>query len=823
MSHRACQILVVLAGMMLSAAASAQSVPGPRLDHHLPSLDDGPFSLAVQPAAIGFREGVHTAVSLETGTSSDRVGAGWYSSAGNGRGLGVGLGGEWAADPGRTGAFLFGLSLGGPHASVGWSRRALRRGAFEQPTFHDVGVLLRPSNVLALGAVASNVGSPRVDGVRTMRVWTAGLGLRAIDGGVQGDLGVRIVEDTPATELRAGARVRIVRGVNVFGMARVDLSDGVSFGRAGGGVEFAAGPLEQRVGVSSSAPGDGGRPLGWSATSFGVPFAVQTRGARDTLLRIDLAGDLPEAPPFRLFGSPGPTVTDLIATLDRLAREGDMGGVYVWLGGLTSGGAQLWELREALQRVRDEGGIVVAYLERATIRDLYIASVADYVIASPSVAVLDAGLSTSRTYLADLLSRLGIEAQFVRIGAYKSSPERFVRSGPSDEADDQLDAFLDDVWPIFRDALGERVSATGDEVEALLAQAPLMAADLVEAGFADVVAYRDEVSDELREHFDRRLGVSYQYGRINVRDESWFPRARVAVIHISGAIVAGDGGFGILSRSIATGSAAIERAARAIRSDRSIDAVVVRIDSPGGSASASDDMHRALSRLVDGRPVYVSMADVAASGGYYVSALGDAPVHATPITMTGSIGIYAGTFAIDGLLDMIGVNRVRNDRGGRSDYFDGSRWDEEDLAAMERLIGASYDLFLERVAEARETTSEAIDEVGRGRIWSGVAAAEVDLVDDLSGFLGVLDGIRHDLDLPEDVPMTLVHYPERSGLDMPSLALALGQVLGHERQPGLADLVERAGLRAPIELLEIALGASGSDAMAHQGFVLDGW
>ncbi len=820
MTRLAAALTLVLA--LVPVLVAAQTVPAPRLDHHLQTLDDGPFSLGAQPAALGFREGVHTGVSAESGATSPRIGAGWYNSAGNGRGLGIGVGGEWAADPERTGAFLFGLSLGGPHAALGWTRRAMTRGAFDGASFHDVGFLVRPNNVFAFGGVVSNVAAPRVSHLLTRRSFDVGIGLRTVTGRVQGDLGLRVVEQIAANEVRVGARVRIVRGLNVFGLVRLGVSDGIELARAGGGIEFAGGPMRQSVGATTAAPGPRDAALAWVAAEMGTPFPVQGRGARDTLLRIDLAGDLPESPPFRLFGTSGPTVTDLLATLDRVAREGEMGGVYVWLGGLTAGGAQLWELREALQRVRDEGGVVVAYLENATVRDLYIASVADYVIAAPSVAVLDAGLSTSRTYLAELLDRLGIEAQFVRIAEYKSSPERFTRSAPSPESDEQLDAFLDDVWPFFRDAIGERLGSTADEVDAWLVSAPLMADDLVEAGFADVVAYRDQVADELSEHFGHRMPVTYRYGRIDMQDESWFPRAKVAVIHVSGAIVSGGGGYGILSRRLTTGSATIEDAARAIRNDHSIDAVVVRIDSPGGSASASDDMQRALSRLVGDRPVFVSMADIAASGGYYVSAL-DAPVHATPITMTGSIGIYAGTFAIDGLLDMLGINRVRNDRGGPADFFDGSRWDDDRVDAMQRLIDGSYDIFLDRVAEARDTTPEAIDEVGRGRIWSGVDALDVDLVDSLSGFPGVLHAIRVELDLSERAPITLVHYPEQGGFGVPSLALALGRALGVERGPDLADLLEGAGMAAPIELMELALGAARGEAMAHLGFALTAW
>jgi protease-4 len=794
-----CALLAAASLFLLPNVAHAQVPDLPGTQWHGPTIGDGGFAVAANPATLAFTDGASTtfAAARDVDTGRTEYGFGFVLGGGGFGGIGAIGAGGYGFDAGvdadgraiRGTAGTFALAMGSPMASFGWARdffdsddsRALDNFASSR-----LGVAFRPLNVLGFSGWLANPGTPRFAGEPVARRWGVGAATRTADGRFEFDAAF----DAQIDELEHGratglVRARLVDGVLLAASVGVDRTRGENdvFGLAG--IELSIGPMTVAPGARLSQ-GDGADQIDsllWAAID--VPTRPSVMGDRNRLLRIDISGAIPERGSSRFGAGHYPGITDIVATLDRMAREDIMGGVFIRSSGLNAGTTQLVDLCDALDRLRASGRKVVVYFDSMTIRDLYLAAHADVAFVSPTVSVLETGIGSTRIYLADLLARLGVEAQFVRIGEFKSAPERFTNSGPSEASSAQLGAYLD---VLFDELLAGIAAGLGSEpaaAAALLDRAPLDADDLVDAGLIDEAVYPDEIARHLRAELGDSYSVVSEMGGIAERDRTWLDRDVIAVLHVDGSITAEAmlfGGGTAADRFVETCEALID--------DRDIDGVVLRIDSPGGSAIASDNMQRCLGRLADERPVVVSMGGVAASGGYYVAAI-DAPIHATRTTLTGSIGIYAGTFALDGLLARFGVNRVRDERGGPSEYFDGIAWSDETEQRVFESISDFYDRFLDKVAAARGMTTEEVDAVARGRIWAGQAAFDAGLVDHLDGVQGALDAIRVEAGIPAHRPLVLRHYPEA---EFSLRSLATGLLTGASEPVTIAETLDVLGL-----------------------------
>ncbi len=677
----------------------------------------------------------------------------------------------------------------------------------------DVGVIWRATNLFGVGY---DLGRERRDGRVSLTDHTFTVALRD----PRDRLGVEVSylvsgASEQALETRGQWRTGPVR---LFAAARMPTDAGdVSLWHAG--VSLALGPASL-----STAGGRGGGP--GTDVLLSQAFELSSRhetGAwvdPDRLLRISFGGPAEERPTPGYFSTRGREFTDVLLTLDRVAREDRLAGVYVELRGITSGAAQIHELRQALLQVRASGKHVVAYLDSTTIRDLYVASAADWVVASPSLQLLETGIGVEGYYLAELLANLGIEAEFVRTGPYKSAPERYLRSEPSQEARQQLDAYLEDIYAELHAALAERCEE--EKLDALLAHPPMTAAGLKECGLVQEVGYDHDVKELYRKKFGRPLVLANREPSDDEREPLWRSDRQVAVLHIQGEITLGRSTTSPLTGSVSVGSDTIVAIAEALRTNPDVAGVIVRIESPGGSAQASDEIAAALKRLSDKKPTVVSMASVAASGGYYVASIG-APIEVTPLTLTGSIGVYAGTFAIEGLTRDLGIGRAFFERGGRSDYFDLRRWDDADRAAVERSVDLSYDRFTSLVSGSRGLSPSEVLELAGGRIWSGSDAVERDLADGTGGFMAAWNRVLDEADLtPERA--RVVHYPRVEPLFFASplaagIALRVSGAGQGPDQGAVTEAIRGMGLAPLITALEPMLRSRGAEPLAHLDLV----
>ncbi len=431
------------------------------------------------------------------------------------------------------------------------------------------------------------------------------------------------------------------------------------------------------------------------------------------------------------------TLIAVLGRLERAERAGERAVILIDADGFGMSWGAGQELREALRRVRDAGGHVFAWVEQPSLRDYWLASVAERVYTHPAGGFDTVGIATRRLYFKDALAKVGVQVEAMHIEEYKSAHENFTRSDRSEFDAEQRSALLDDTWATVVHDIAQARGLSQSEVRELIREAPLGPARAVEAKFADEVMHRDELLAQLSED----LGVEVKLGkfpRIDPAQDTWSVEPYVAIVLIEGSMIDGKSRFIPLVNIIMTGAETTVATLQALRRDPACRGIVLRVDSGGGSAFASELIWREVqlthtawqTQPRTSPPIVVSMSDVAASGGYYV-AMGTDLIFAEPLTVTGSIGVVMMHFDVSGLLDMLGVTVDRIERGGAGVEANTiwQPWSDEQRVKVRAGIERTYDLFLDRVSSARGKTKPEIDAIARGRVWSGQRAKALGLTD----------------------------------------------------------------------------------------------
>lgn len=442
--------------------------------------------------------------------------------------------------------------------------------------------------------------------------------------------------------------------------------------------------------------------------------------------------------------------------------------------------ARVEELRDAVGYLRAHGKQVLCHLEDNGGASLYLCSAADRILINPAGGLRFAGLRTRYFYLADLLGKLGIRADFVRIGAHKSAPEQFTRSTATEQArKDKID-LLQQYERIFAAdvAAGRRIDV--DDLRERIKSGPFVAEEAKAAGLLDGFAFDDQLEEEV----NKLVGapISLLDDKRSARAPSRFGRdRRIAVVYLDGDMVDGrSSSIPFLGVNLA-GSYTIADAIKQAREDPTVGAIVLRIETGGGSAMAADVIWREVQLTTQVKPVVVSMGSAAASGGYYAASAANR-IFANPLSITGSIGIFYGKADIAELLQKIGVNVEVYKTAPRADAESIYRpYTEDEKRELEHKVKQFYDMFLKRVAEGRKAggvtlSVQDVDSVGQGRVWTGAQAAERRLVDELGGLRQALSYARKLADLPDYAPI----------IELPVVPTTLlGKILGIEgiREP----------------------------------------
>jgi protease-4 len=496
-----------------------------------------------------------------------------------------------------------------------------------------------------------------------------------------------------------------------------------------------------------------------------------------------------------------PNVREHVALLRQLwqiaEKEPSVGAVVLELRTAPAGSmAHVQELRDALYLLRQAGKRVLCHLEDADGASLYLCSAADRILVNPAGGIRFAGLRARYFYYANLLDKVGVKADFVRIGAHKSAPEAFTRSGSSEVArNDKVDLLQQHEKHLTLGiAHGRKLGAQA--VRERIAKGPFVAVEAKTAGFVDGYAFDDELEAEASRLLDGRP--------VRLIDDDrgvYAPRFNganpgIALIYVDGDMVDGRSQTIPLLGMRLVGSYTIAESIKKARENPMIGAIVLRIETGGGSAMAADVIWRELERTTKVKPVVVSMGTAAASGGYYIASPGTR-VFANPLTITGSIGIFYGKADVSELLRKLGVNVEVYKTTPRADAESIFRpFTEDEKTELKRKVWQFYDVFLQRVSEGRKLTKEQVDAVGQGRVWTGEQALQHKLVDELGGLRQALAAARALSGLPEHAP---IH-------ELPPIETSIiGRILGIEGisermpshlqalPPALMDMVRALG------------------------------
>ena len=726
--------------------------------------EDGPGATWVNPANLGFDPDPGLALYYRQGLDQSGQQFVLSSSAG---GLGLALhhrrpGGQ-APWWGLRGALALDLSerLHGGIAAT-WNLPGGTSPAFLS---WDVGLSARPLPWLGLAVVAHNLGSPSPEqGV----YGTYGLGAVVRPIGDTLLLGLEYQAVDPSIEglderrtLRSTLRIQPRDGLLIHGQADWNLDPSselyglglglgveVFLGNASAGA-FAGDSLE-----SASA---------WLATSDSPQWLLTPRKQVPV---VDLTQPHPYQASSGLLAAPTETYLQLLDRLETAAQDRSVRGVVVELGPIPFSMAQVQELRGAVERVRQTNRPVVAYLGGGAGNTAYmIAAGCDRVYLHPAGDLDLVGLNAEVQYLKGLMDLVGVEQEFAWRGEYKSATETNTRTEPSDPAREQMEALLDDLYESLVKDTSRGRRFTPEELEEFIDGGPYTAAEALDLGLVDDLVYPDELEEALADILPSGSELEEEYG-LYPDTPGWETTHEIAVVYVTGAIVSGESSSGGLIQGANAGSDTVVRHLNRAASDRRVKAIVLRVDSPGGSAFASDEIWRAVGQAqLEGKPVVVSMGGTAASGGYYVACGADL-ILAEPTTVTGSIGVYGGKMNFTELYDTLGVTHHTYSRGRNAGMFTSTRpFDPVEYAALDRMIGETYRQFKERVADGRGLTEEEVEEVARGRVWSGQRALEVGLVDEMGGFQDAIDRALGLAGLDENADVALVSYGGGGGLN----------------------------------------------------------
>ena len=491
----------------------------------------------------------------------------------------------------------------------------------------------------------------------------------------------------------------------------------------------------------------------------------------NSVLVVNVSGELPdyvpEEPLAKAFGiNQQQSFTSLLTQLRKAKVDNRIGGVLLDINFPGIGWGKADELRDAIADLRASGKPVYAYLEIGTNREYYIATAAEKIFVAPPGDIYINGFAAEAMFYKGSLDKLGIEADVIQIGPkYKNAPDRYTRKEMSDGQREVINALLDEYFTRFTTAIAESRKKTVEDVKALVDNAPYTATQAKSHGLIDDALYREQVDEQ----FKTRLGYKTddklrtiragQYREIPSDSLGLNKGERVAVIYASGAINVGRSSSGPVNGEM-VGSDTIVEAVNDAANDKSIKAIVLRVDSPGGSALASDLMWYALENAKAKKPVVVSMGDVAASGGYYIACNANKIV-AQPSTVTGSIGVFLGKPVVKGLYDWLGVTNEYILRGKNAGLFrETEKWTPEERAKMVDQTNSIYfDNFIPKVAKGRNKSVEEANTLGQGRVWTGTQAKANGLIDEFGGLEKAIDIAKQLANLPADKDVRRVIFP----------------------------------------------------------------
>src|ERR1043166_7597786 len=510
-----------------------------------------------------------------------------------------------------------------------------------------------------------------------------------------------------------------------------------------------------------------GIALLWIALRRGEPTIRD-----NSVLVVRVGGSLPDYSPDdpfkKFFGRPDQSLTGLVMQFKKAKVDKRIRAILLDVDMSDAGWGKAEEIRDAITDFRSSGKPVYAYIEFGLNKEYYIASACDKIIVPPPGELFINGLAADVMFFRGSLDKLGIYPDIYQIGKYKSAGDMFTQKQMTDAHREYINSLLDDLYGRYVNSIPQARKKTPDEMRALIDNAPYSAAKAKEAGLIDESAYRDDLEKQIKTQLGYKDADAFtpvrgaDYRDVSPESLGLNEGERIAVIYASGTIGSGSS-QNSPSGEQSIGSDTVSKAVNDAAADKTIKAIILRVDSPGGSGLASDIIWHAVEAAKQKKPVVVSMSDVAASGGYYISASA-AKIVAQPSTITGSIGVVAGKPVLRGFYDWLGISNEYVLRGKNSGMFrETEKFSDDERAKFEDWIKTTYyGDFVPKVAQGRHKDAQYIDSVGQGRVWTGGQAKDRGLVDDFGGLDKAIEVAKDLAKIPKDkgVERVILPYPQ---------------------------------------------------------------
>ena len=592
-------------------------------------------------------------------------------------------------------------------------------------------------------------------------------------------------------------------------------------------------------------------PFFWLFLFVGLLFGPSSAGIYDQgqrIAHIHLTGTLLETPTENLSGlyfESGESLKQLVERIEGAAEDDSVEALLFTVGTLGLGMGQLEEIVQAIEAFKTSGKKVFAHGTALQTGSYALFSGVTHLNVVPTDTVWLAGISLSEIHLKDALEKIGLEADVVKMGSHKSAGEMLSRSGPSDAARENTNWLLDGLYESLVDIIAESRGVTTARVIEMIDEGPYTSTRALETGLVDSVMYLDQFLDEIRSEYGEDVYIDNYYTHDNASGSSSFmeelfaqsaagsdPGPAIAIVYVEGAIVQG---YSDVSPFGAVGafSGDLVKLLDGAAADESVKAVVMRVDSPGGSAVASEEILRAAVRVRDAKPLIVSMGSTAASGGYYIACKADA-ILADEMTITASIGVIGGKLVTSEMWEELGINWTSYSRGENANIFAGDHpFTESERAWILSYMQETYDAFTGHVTEGRGARLlKPIEEIAGGRVYTGKQALDLGLIDEIGGLADAIElaaeraGIEDYTArvLPEPVPFIQELMESLSGVGERASDLHFDARRASHRAPSLRGLLGEANPRlgpaaAILEVIDPERARAAMDALAVAGIL----
>lgn len=589
-----------------------------------------------------------------------------------------------------------------------------------------LGTLIRPANFLSLGIIWPDINYEDWHSI------IPGLAIRPFGNRLT------LFAETKLDSIKKpwlGLQIQPLAGIELKGMAKTDKSFSIgidiSFGKTG--IGYAGSKL---VAFSNEME----HSIYFRYNKDIRPAIIPTESR---FLTMKLTGPIQDVKPgFSLFGTKVKRTTyEILELLNKVKEDKKIKGVILSLIDLQLNFAQACELKEALTQIKEQGKKIIVYAPDLSTNTYFVASVADLIVSHPLGYVSIPGMYRQVSFMKGTLDKLGIEAEYERVGKYKSAPEILTEDSLSPAFREVISSILDDNYQYFINATAKARNFTLKDFEKKVNYGFFLADSARKERLIDTFAYDDQLDSVLEIKFGKIPKITEKkYRSQTIYETDWAePSAKIALIYCFGSIVQGESKTNPLTGEMTMGANTIVRAIKKARRDKSVKAIVLRVNSPGGDGFASDLIWREIELTKSEKPVIVSMGTVAASGGYYIACNGD-KIFALPTTITGSIGVFSLKMVLTGLYEKIGIKTEIVKKGEHADAFSPHRkFTAEEHQMLKKATEEFYIQFVNKVAQGRNMTFEKVDSVGQGRIWTGNQAKSIGLVDSLAGFFTAID------------------------------------------------------------------------------------